>query len=212
MKVLLVCGSPHEKGCTYTALSEVAATLQEEGGEPVWFWMGKEPLSGCVACGGCRGKGMCVRPDNSKVNELIGLCAECDGVIIGTPVHFAAASGGLTSLLDRVFYAGKKGPENPFRLKPAACVVSARRAGTTATFDQINKYFTICEMPVISARYWNMVHGNTPDEVRQDQEGMQCMRYLARNMAWFLKCKEAGKAAGVREPVPEPVVSTNFIR
>lgn len=210
MKVLLICGSPHERGCTYTALAEAEKVLHEEGILTEWFQVGKQPQSGCIACGGCRGKGECAL--GGAVNDLIRLAHGCDGFIVGSPVHFAAAGGTLTCLFDRAFYAGKNGHDNPFRLKPAACVVSARRAGTTATFDQINKYFTISEMPVISSRYWNMVHGNTPDEVRQDEEGMQCMRILARNMAWFLRCKEAGEKAGVKTPEPEKVTPTNFIR
>ena len=210
MKVILVCGSPHEKGCTYTALCEIANILQKENIEADIFQLGKKPISGCIACKGCAGVGKCAIDD--KVNEFIELAKEADGFIFGSPVHFAAPSGAITSFMDRVFYSGKQGGVNPFYLKPAAAIVSARRGGTTAAFDQLNKYFTISEMPVISSRYWNMVHGNTPQEVMEDKEGMQAMRILARNMAWFLKCKEAGAALGVPFPERETVTPTNFIR
>ena len=206
MKVLLVNGSPHEFGCTYTALKEVADTLVNEGIEPEIFWLGTKAISGCTGCGGCRKKGSCIIDD--CVNEFVKKAAETDGFIFGSPVHYAAASGAITSFLDRVFYSGSK----HFYLKPGACVLSARRGGTTAAFDQLNKYFTISQMPVISSRYWNMVHGNTPDEVKQDLEGLLIMRTLGRNMAWFLKCKQAGQAAGVPLPTRETSVSTNFIR
>ena len=134
--------------------------------------------------------------------------AKADGFIFGSPVHYAALSGALTSFMDRAFY----GKGKIFRYKPAAGIVSARRGGTTAAFDQINKYFTISSMPVVSSKYWNMVHGTNPDEVRKDEEGMQVMRELGRNMAWLLKCIEAGRAAGIPDPVKEKPVMTNFIR
>ena len=211
MKVLLVLGSPHKHGCTYTALKEVERTLNEEGIETELFWLGNKPISGCLGCGGCQNNGKCVINDDI-VNELIQKSYEADGFIFGTPVHYASASGMITSAMDRLFYAAKRSGKNPFRLKPAAAIVSARRAGTTATFDQMNKYFTISEMPVIASRYWNMVHGNTPEQVKQDLEGLQCMRILARNMAWFLKIKAAGEAAGIPLPSVESPIATNFIR
>lgn len=210
MKVLLLNGSPNKNGCTYTALQEVAQTLQTEGIRTEVFQMGNQPLSGCIACRKCYGKGRCVFAD--RVNELIDAAESADGIIVGSPVYYASANGTLTSFLDRAFYAGSRGNPNPYAFKPAACVVSARRAGTTATLDQLNKYFTITQMPIISSQYWNMVHGNTPDEVRQDGEGLQIMRTLARNMAFFLKCKEAGLQAGVSLPEQEPRIGTNFIR
>ena len=211
MKVLLILGSPHEKGCTYTALKEIEKTLQDEGIETELFWLGIKPISGCMGCGGCKDSGRCIIT-NDCVNQLIEKCNSADGYIFGTPVHYASASGTLTSTMDRLFYAAKRSGTNPFRLKPAAVIVSARRAGTTSTFDQINKYFTISEMPVISSRYWNMVHGNAPEQVLQDEEGLQTMRILARNMAWFLKVKEAGEKAGILLPTQEPPKATNFIR
>lgn len=210
MKVILVCGSPHEKGCTYTALQEIAQVLEKENIDTEIFQLGTKPISGCIACRACAGVGKCAI--NDKVNEFIDLAKEADGFIFGSPVHFAAPSAAITAFMDRVFYSGKQGGTNPFYLKPAAAIVSARRGGTTAAFDQLNKYFTISEMPVISSRYWNMVHGNTPEQVKQDEEGMQCMRILARNMAWFLKCKEAGALAGVPLPEKEKITPTNFIR
>ncbi len=207
MKVLLVNGGPHQKGCTYTALSEVAKSLEESGIETEIFWIGIKPISGCIGCGKCKEIGKCVFDD--VVNEFVKKADNADGFIFGTPVHYAAASGALTSFMDRCFYSGGG---DKFRFKPAASVISARRAGTTATYDQINKYFGITEMPIISTRYWNMVHGNKPEEVLKDEEGMQAMRILGRNMAYFLKCIEAGKKAGIQKPEKEKITFTNFIR
>ncbi len=210
MKVLLVNGSPHQHGCTYTALTEVAETLREEGVEADFFWIGNKPIAGCAGCGNCGRTGNCVFDDN--VNRFLEIAAEYDGYIFGSPVHYAAMSGGMTSFMDRVFYTDLCGRKRTFYLKPAAAVVSARRAGTTAALDQMNKYFMISQMPVISSQYWNMVHGARPEEVKEDGEGLQIMRTLARNMAWFLKCKEAGEKMGVPMPKTERRVSTNFIR
>lgn len=209
MKVLLINGSPHRNGCTYTALNEVAEILNAEGIATEMFWIGNRPLSGCIACKTCVKKHRCVF--NDKVNEFLDIAAEFDGFIFGSPVHWGAASGALTSFMDRAFYADLCGGLNSFTLKPAAAVVSARRAGTTATWDQINKYFALMQMPIISSRYWNIVHGAKPEEVRQDLEGMQTMRFLARNMAYFLKCREAAIKAGVQPPQQEKVTFTNFI-
>lgn len=206
MKVLLINGSPREKGCTYTALCEVADALNKQGLETDIFQLGKQPVRGCIGCGGCAGKGRCIFDDDA-VNRAIEKAEEADAYIIGSPVYFASANGALISLLDRMFYAGKC-----FAYKPAAAVVSARRAGTTASIDEINKYFSIRSMPVVSSKYWTMVHGNTPEEVRQDLEGMQNMRTLGNNMAWLLKCLEAGRAAGIETPEAEEPVKTNFIR
>lgn len=209
MKALLVNGSPHKSGCTYTALAEVQKALNEEGIETEIFQIGNKAVSGCIACHKCSETGRCGISD--RVNEFLDMAAKYDGFIFGTPVHYATAAGNISSFLDRVFYAGAKDTEMPFYLKPAAAVVSARRAGTTAAFDQINKYFTISEMPVISSQYWNMVHGSSPEDVQKDLEGLQIMRTLGRNMAWFLKCKEAGIKAGVNFPKREERARTNFI-
>jgi multimeric flavodoxin WrbA len=210
MKVLLVNGSPHAKGCTYTALMEVAETIKLEGIESEIFQVGTKPLAGCIACKSCVNTGKCVF--NDKVNEFIEIAGDFDGYIFGSPVHFAAASGEITSFMDRVFYTDLNGGRQSFYLKPAACVVSARRAGTTATYDQLNKYFGLMQMPIISSQYWNMVHGATPEQVKQDLEGLQTMRTLGRNMAFFLKCKEAGIKAGIALPEREEATFTNFIR
>ena len=206
MKVLLINGSPHEKGCTYTALSEIAGVLNENGIDTEIFQVGSDPIRGCVGCGGCAGKNRCVFQD--QVNVALDKAAKADGFIFGSPVHYASAGGAITSFLDRVFFAGK---ENMV-YKPGAAVVSCRRAGSTATLDQLNKYFTISSMPLVGSSYWNMVHGNTPEEVLQDKEGLQTMRNLARNMAWLLHCIEAGKKAGISVPQPESGSTTNFIR
>lgn len=210
MKVILVNGSPHKEGCTYTALEEAANELNKNGIDSDIFWIGNKPLSGCIACKGCVKSGLCVF--NDKVNEFLDIAGDYDGFVFGTPVHWGAASGGITSFLDRVFYADLNGGGNRFLLKPAAAVISARRAGTTATWDQLNKYFGLMQMPIVTSRYWNMVHGTKPEEVKKDLEGVQVMRVLGKNMAFFLKCKEAGLKAGVALPEQEAFTFTNFIR
>ncbi|MBQ2003619.1 MAG: flavodoxin family protein [Peptococcaceae bacterium] len=206
MKVLLVNGSPHANGCTYTALCEVAGALEAQGIETEIFQVGTKSISGCLGCAACIKTGKCVIDD--VVNEFVEKAKEADGFVFGSPVHFASASGAITSFMDRAFY----GKGAVFANKPAAAIMSCRRGGATATLDQLIKYFTISNMPVVSSQYWNMVHGNTPDEVRQDLEGMQTMRTLGVNMAWLLKCIEAGKAAGIELPQREAKVATNFIR
>lgn len=211
MKVLLVNGSPHKNGCTYTALCEVAKTLNDEGVDTEIFWIQNKPIGGCIACKSCVKTGKCVFDD--VVNECRKKAMEADGFIFGTPVHYAAATGNITAFMDRLFYSdfcGNSGKS--FMFKPAATVISARRAGTTVAFDQMNKYYTISQMPIISSRYWNMVHGTSPDEVKQDTEGMQVMRMLGRNMAYYLKCIESGKKAGISLPKQEAISFTNFIK
>ena len=206
MKVLLLNGSPHEKGCTYTALAEIAKTLVADGVEAEILWLGNDVTYGCSACGACRKLGKCVHDD--VVNVAAEKMRTCDGLIVGSPVHYAAASGQITCVLDRLFYSCS----GQMRLKPAAAIASARRAGTTATLDQLNKYFTISQMPIVSSRYWNMVHGSKAEDVMQDEEGVSCMRVLGNNMAYLLKCIDAAKAQGILPPVQEPVTRTNFIR
>ena len=210
MKVLLVNGSPNKEGCTYTALAEVGAALTQSGIGTDVFWIGNKPLSGCIACKSCIQKNRCVFDDT--VNEFLELAGDYDGFVFGTPVHWGGAAGAITSFLDRVFYADLNGGGNRFLLKPAAAVMSARRAGTTATWDQMNKYFGLMQMPIITSRYWNMVHGAKPEDVKQDAEGLQTMRVLGRNMAWFVRCKEAGEKAGVYLPEQDQMNFTNFIR
>lgn len=208
MKVLLVNGSPHEKGCTYTALSEVANTMNRQGIKVEIFQLGQRPVSGCTGCGTCAKTGKCYMRD--QVNEFLDKAADADGFVFGSPVHFAAATGMLTCFMDRVFYVNFWGRYLDY--KPAAAVLTCRRGGATAAFDQINKYFTISNMPVVSSRYWNMIHGNTPDEIKKDLEGMQILHTLGNNMAWLLNCIKAGKASGVSCPEKEKRVFTNFIR
>ena len=207
MKVLLVNGSPHEEGCTYTALLEIVGALEKNGIETEIFHIGVKPISGCMDCGQCIKDGLCVVKD--CVNEFIAKSKKADGFIFGSPVHYAAASGGLTAFMDRAFFSSRGGA---FRGKPAAAIVSCRRGGATAAFDQLNKYFSISQMPIVTSQYWNMVHGFVPDEVRKDLEGLQIMRTLGNNMAWLLKCIQAGKAAGIDMPEPEKRITTSFIR
>ncbi len=206
MKVLMINGSPHREGCTYTALAEIAGTLEKEGIDSEIVWLGQKPTIGCMGCGACSKLGKCVHDD--IVNVIAEKAKDCDGFIVGSPVHYAAASGQITCVLDRLFYSAGE----VLRYKPGAAVTSARRAGTTATLEQLNKYFTINQMPLVSSRYWLMVHGNSAEQARQDEEGMAIMRQLGHNMAWLLKCIEAGHAAGLASPVQEPPARTNFIR
>lgn len=205
MKVLLINGSPNEHGCTYTALSEVAETLLQEGIEANIFHIGKDAIHGCVGCGGCKKLGKCVY--NDRFNDVIELAKEADGFVFGSPVYFASGNGSMIAFLDRLFMAI---PNLSF--KPGAVVASARRAGTTATIDQLQKYLTIRNMPVVSSSYWPMVHGSCPDDVRKDLEGLQVMRGIGSNMAWLLKCINAGKEQGIELPVVEEKIKTSFIR
>lgn len=211
MKVLLFNGSPHKNGCTFTALSEIQKTLTEEGVESEIYHIGTRGVAPCMACRACAKLGKCVIDD--RVNEFLEYAKDFDAFIFGSPVYYAAAASGIVSFLNRAFFtAFMSGRGDIFTHKPGAAVVNARRAGTTATLDQLNKYFTITQMPIISGRYWNMTHGHTPEDVLQDLEGMQNLRILARNMAYYLKCIEAGKNAGIELPKQEDVVFTDFIR
>ncbi len=205
MKVLLINGSLHEKGCTYTALSEVAKSLNANGVETEIYWVGQSSVSGCKGCWACKKIKKCVVDDG--VNEFVEKAAQFDGFVFGSPVYYASAAGTLVSFMDRVFYSGGKN----LAYKPAAAVVSCRRAGASTTFDVINKYFTINNMPIVGSNYWNEVHGNTAEEVLQDEEGLQTMRVLGNNMAWLLKCIQLGKDAGIA-PERERKIMTNFIR
>jgi multimeric flavodoxin WrbA len=206
MKVLLINGSPHEKGCTATALDEVAKILYEEGIETETVWLGTRPISGCLACGKCKTLKCCVLPD--IVNEVAKKLDECQGIIVGSPTYYSGPSGQLCAFLDRLFHSASA----KLRGKAGACVVSCRRGGASASFERLNQYFLMTNMFVIGSQYWNQVHGNTPEEVRKDLEGLQTMRTLAHNMAYFLKCQEAGEKAGIQRDNSEAKVHTNFIR
>ena len=206
MRVLLINGSPHERGSTFTALSEVAGQLENEGIETTIFHIGDKPIKACIGCGGCFESGYCVFKAD-RVNECIDLAKQTDGLVVGSPVYFAGPNGALCSFLDRMFFA--KGDK--YAYKPAAAIVCLRRGGASAAFDRLNKYFTISNMPIVSSQYWNAVHGRTAEEVKQDLEGMQIMRTLGRNMAWLLKCIDAAKGT-VPYPEAETRQMTNFIR
>ncbi len=206
MKVILVNGGPHKDGCTNRALEEVSKTLENNGIETEIFWIGNKAISGCLGCGGCSKTGKCVIDD--KVNEFLDKVSKADGFVFGSPVHFAAISGALSSFMDRVFY----GRGNLFANKVAAGVVSCRRGGATAAFDEINKYFLMTNMIVVGSQYWNMVHGSKKEDVEKDEEGLQTMRTLGNNMAWLLKSIEAGRKEGIELPEKEETKRTNFIR
>lgn len=205
MKVILINGSPNAKGCTYTALEEVSKTLKSEGIETEIIHVGHKDICGCIGCRQCKTKGKCVF--NDIVNDIAPKFKECDGIVIGSPVYFASANGTLVSFIDRLFYSMTADKT----MKVGAAVVSCRRGGNSATFDELNKYFTISQMPIASSQYWNMVHGNSPEEVQQDLEGLQTMRTLGKNMAFLIKSIQLGKKEfGL--PEKEEHKFTNFIR
>lgn len=205
MNVLLINGSPHKEGCTYTALNEVAQTLNKEGIDTEIIHVGNKDIRGCIACRKCAETGKCVF--NDIVNETAPKFAACDGIVIGSPVYYASANGTLISFLDRLFFSSHIDKS----MKVGASVISCRRAGNTATFDELNKYFTISSMPVVSSQYWNLIHGGRAEEARQDLEGLQTMRTLGRNMAFLIKSIKLGKEQfGL--PEKEPAIFTNFIR
>lgn len=206
MKVLCLNGSPREHSCTYTALREVADTLEKSGIETEFAWVGNQPVAGCIACGKCAGKGRCIFDD--KVNEILEHLDEYDGILVGSPVYYAGPSGQVQAFLDRLFYCGG----SRMKGKVGAAVVSCRRGGASAAFDRLNKYFTICSMNVIGSQYWNQVHGSCPEDVKKDEEGLQTMRTLGENMAWALKNRKAGIEAGIEAPEYEAKVHTSFIR
>lgn len=205
MKVLLVNGSSRQRGCTGVALAEVERALREEGVQTEMLFLGNAPIADCMACGQCQKLGKCVLED--AVNPFVEKAREAQGFVFGSPVYYAHPSGRILSFLDRAFFSGSAA----FAFKPAAAVLSARRAGTTASFDVLNKYFTISSMPVVSATYWNHVYGSQPEEVSQDQEGLMTMYNIGKNMAWLLKCLEMGAQHGLPHP-ENPKIATNFIR
>ncbi|MDE7106030.1 MAG: flavodoxin family protein [Anaeroplasmataceae bacterium] len=188
MKVLCINGSPHIKnGCVYRALEEMVKVFESEGVEAEIVTVGNQPIRGCIACGSCYKTGKCVFDD--EVNQIAKKFEEADGLVIGSPVYYASANGTLISLLDRLFYS----THFDKRMKVGASVVSCRRGGNTATFDELNKYFTITQMPIASSQYWNMVHGFSREDVEKDLEGLQTMRTLAKNMVFLMKSIELGK-------------------
>lgn len=202
MKVIMISGSPHKEGSSRLALREMEKVFAAEGIESELIEVGAGPVSGCTACGACKKTGVCVIGD--RVNEAIEKLAAADALVVATPVHYASPAGALLAFLDRMFYAGG----SKFAHKPAAAFASARRAGTTASLDVINKYFTISQMPVVSSTYWSQIYGGAPGDASHDAEGLQTARNLARNMAWLLKCI----AAGPEPPEAETAARTNFIR
>ena len=206
MKVLMLNGSARPTGNTYIALKEIGEQLKKEGIDYEIVNVGNKPLRDCMGCDRCTDKG-CVFEDDG-VNEFLAKARGADGFVFGTPVYYAHPSGRILSFLDRVFYSGGRA----FAFKPGAAVAVARRGGTSASFDVMNKYFGIAQMPVIGSTYWNLVHGARAGEAAEDAEGLQTMRNLARNMAYYLKCQEAGRQAGVPLPEPERTSRTNFIR
>lgn len=207
MKVLLLNGSACKDGCTYLALSEAAKALNEQGVETEIVQMGGGPVRDCIGCNSCQGSGLCVFEDD-VVNAWIAKAREADGFVFGSPVYFAHPTGHILSVLDRMFYAGA----DAFLHKPGAAVVTARRAGTTASLDVLNKYFANMQMPMVGSSYWNMVFGPAPEKIPEDLEGLQTMRNLGKNMAWLLKCIQAGRETGVEPPAVEMIHWTNFNR
>ena len=206
MKVLMFNGSPKANGCTYTALCEMAKVLQEEGIETEIMHVGGKPQGGCMGCGGCGATGECVY--GGMVVEAAKKLEQADAVVFGSPVHYASISGNMMGFLHRLSWSAGK----YLKYKPAAMVVSARRAGTTSALDEIAKIPEFFHMPLINGNYWPMVHGSTPEDVKKDEEGLQIVRNIARNMAWILKCIEAGKEKGIVHPEPEVQIRTNFIK
>lgn len=205
-KVLFINGSPNEGGCTSRAMDEAIGVLEAEGVETEKVWLGKKAMPDCMACGKCQQTGKCVFDD--LVNEIGARIGEFDGIVVGSPVYYGGPNGRITSFLDRLFFSV---PDDKFAGKLGASIVSCRRGGATAAFERLNMYFTMENMHVVSSQYWNQVHGFTAEDVEKDAEGLQTMRTLAQNMAWLLKCREAGEAAGVAAPAHEPKTFTNFI-
>ena len=209
MKTILINGSPNEKGCTYTALSVVEQQLQTAGINTEIFHIGKS-VAACTACYACakNKNSRCVIGTDS-VNRFIEKAEKADAFVFGSPVYFASGSGGMNSFMDRVFFAARA---TVMPYKPAAVVASCRRAGSTATLDNLLKYLSISQMPIVTSNYWNMVHGSKPEDIEQDAEGLQIMRHIGKNMAWLLKCIEAGKKASIELPEQEKKIWTNFVR
>ena len=207
MKVLMINGSPHQHGCTDKALQIIAEELKEQGVDIEIVWLGNGAVRGCIGCGGCKNAGKCVF-DDDPVNGIGEKVKTADGYIFGAPVHYSSPNGAMVSAMDRLFYAFG----GYMQFKPAASVVSARRAGTTASYDVLNKYVGINNMITVPSTYWNMVHGNSAEEVLKDIEGVCIMRAIASNMAWLLKLLENAKGTNLEKPKIIPKQKTNFIR
>ena len=206
MKVLLINGSPNEHGCTDTALQELGQTLNANGVETEALWLGKKPMQDCIACFKCQETGKCVF--NDLVVETASRLDEFRGLVVGSPVYYGGPNGRLTSFLDRLFFSADA---SKLSGKLAASVVTCRRGGASAAFERLNQYFLMSNMHVVASQYWNQVHGFTPDDVRQDKEGLQTMRTLGLNMAYLLKAGQAATDSGVPKPEYEAVTFTNFI-
>ena len=206
MTVLMINGSPHPKGCTYTALATVAAQLEKHGIASEIVQIGAKPIAGCIGCRKCAETGVCIFKDDG-VNATIDKLKAADGLVVGSPVYYAGPNAAVCAFLDRLFFM----KSDAYAFKPAACVVNCRRGGASAAFDRLNKYFTINRMPVASSQYWNSTHGFTPEDLQKDQEGLQTMRTLGDNMAWLIRCIAAGRAAGIEPPEPEKWIPTHFI-
>ena len=206
MKVLLINGSPHEKGCVYTDLMIIAAQLEKQGLEWELFHIGTGPVRGCTACRRCRQEGKCVY-DDDPCNTLVEKIRAADGVIVGSPVFYSGPNGALCALLDRAFQVDQS--KGTFAHKPAAAIVNCRRGGASVAFDRLNRYFTMNRMHLVTSQYWNITHGMNPDQLMEDEEGLQIMRTLGDDMAWVLKSLEK---ASLPKPAREPLIQTNFVR
>ncbi len=207
MKVLMINGSPHEKGCTHAALEIIAKELEAQGIESEIVWIGNDAVHSCVGCNFCATHGRCVYSDDI-VNAIGEKVKTADGYIFGSPVHYASPAGSMVALMDRLFWSHGK----YMKYKPAACIVSARRAGTTASCDVLNKYLGINSMIQVPSTYWNMVHGSVPEDVEKDEEGVSIMRAIGSNMAWLLKLLDSAKGTDLEKPVAVPKARTNFIK
>lgn len=205
-KILLVNGSPNQNGCTATALGEIADTLQKNEVEAEILWLGKKPMTDCIACFQCQTNGKCVF--NDQVNEIGSRIDEYDGFVFGSPVYYGGPTGRLTSFMDRLFFSV---PDEKFAGKLAASVVSCRRGGATSAFERLNQYYLMENMIVVGSQYWNQVHGFTPDDVRKDEEGLQTMRTLGQNIAYLLKAQKAAANSGIEKPEYEETIYTNFV-
>ncbi|MBR1626328.1 MAG: flavodoxin family protein [Bacteroidales bacterium] len=206
MKVLIVNGSPNKEGCTYTALKEFESVLIKHNISTHWVYLGKKPVAGCIACGYCTENGHCFQTD--VVAELQKRVDEFDAMVVGSPVYYSGPTGQVIAFLDRLFYGGF---QQNMAGKPGCAVVSCRRGGASATYEQLNQYFSISNMPIVSSQYWNSVHGFTADDVKKDLEGLQTMRTLAQNMVYLLQLIESGKKHGINKPQYEDWIGTHFI-